>query len=164
MRDLIYYGYHSIYFLAFLSDIKKRQMGMFHHIPTCASSMMQLVLIVDFYFKVDDTFMVCYKREFAEAKKEVTWMWRRLMLDTAPSSTCFLNGLFLVVICLYCALLFWCGIWWLLQWMLIACLCTIWNVAFLTESCLSTTEQRWIKQVSLFEKKIYSNPLNGQEH
>ena len=72
MRDLTYSGYHSIYFIAFLSDIKKRQMRMFHHIPTCGSSMMQLVLIVDFYSKVEDIFMAYYKREFVEAKNEVT--------------------------------------------------------------------------------------------
>jgi hypothetical protein len=68
------------------------------------------------------------------------------------------------VICLFGALLCWCGIWWLIWSILIASHCTTWSVASLIQLFLSMTKQRWIKQASLFKKKCHSNPLKGQEH
>ena len=78
IRDLTYSGLDPIYFLAFLSDVKTKangklssfsHMSKFYDAIKYGSKISNKLLSVEFYSNVD-TFLFCYKKEFAEAKKE----------------------------------------------------------------------------------------------
>ena len=79
-------------------------MSKFHDAIKYGLKISNKLLSVEFYSKVD-TFLFCYKKEFAEAKKKVIQMKKRLMPSTVPSSSCFYNGPSRRVICLFGALL-----------------------------------------------------------
>jgi hypothetical protein len=110
-------------------------------------------LSVDFYSKVD-TFMFCYKKEFAEAKKEDNTYEKE-----ANAINITLFKLLLQWSVTEGNLFVWCFA--LLMWHLMAhsvnvdCL-FLHNIkqASLIQLCSSMSKPRWIKQVSLFKKKM----------
>ncbi len=76
IRHLTYSGLDPIYFLAFLSNIKKETNGKlasyshiskFYNAIKYGSRVSNKLLSVDVYSRVD-TFMFCFKKEFAEEK------------------------------------------------------------------------------------------------
>ena len=77
VRDLTFAGIDSIYFLAFLSDVKTKENGKlssYSHMSKFCDAIKYVwqvtnkLLSIDFYSKVD-TFVFCYKKEFAEYKE-----------------------------------------------------------------------------------------------
>ena len=77
-RDLKYSGMDVSYFLAFLSEMKKKDNGKiasyshiskFYDAIKYGSKVAGRHLSLDFYSKTD-TFLLCFKKEFAQAKKQ----------------------------------------------------------------------------------------------
>jgi hypothetical protein len=78
IRDLTYSGLDVSYFLAFLSEMKEKENGKvasyshvskFYDAIKYGSKIAGRHLSLDFYTKTD-TFMFCFKKEFAQAKKQ----------------------------------------------------------------------------------------------
>ena len=172
-RDLKYSGMDVIYFLAFLSEMKKKDNGKiasyshiskFYDAIKYGSKVAGRHLSLDFYSKTD-TFLLCFKKEFAQAKKQgntdekeadaISSTLLSLLLLWAVDE----GNIFVWVFCLC-------------MWHLMARSCNVDCLSFhnikrgISDSIVFKYDETKMDKTGEFvqEKNVYSNPLAGQGH
>mgnify|MGYP006157755839 CR=1 FL=1 len=173
IRDLTYSGLDVSYFLAFLSEMKEKENGKvasyshvskFYDAIKYGSKIAGRHLSLDFYTKTD-TFMFCFKKEFAQAKKQGNTDEREA--DAVSSTLLSLivtwaveeGNVFVWVFCLC-------------MWHLMARSCNVDCLSFhnmkrgISDSIVFKYDETKMDKTGEFvqEKNVYSNPLFGQGH
>jgi hypothetical protein len=170
LRDLKYSGLDVSYFLAFLSEMKKKENGKiasYSHISKFydsikyGSKVVGRHLSLEFYSKTD-TFLFCFKKEFAQAKKQGNTDEREA--DAVSSSLLSLlliwaveeGNVFVWVFCLC-------------MWHLMARSCNVDCLSFhnikrgISDSIVFKYDETKMDKTGEFvqEKNVYSNPFQG---